>query len=101
MPLRRGDVKSSLRKKGFVEDVSGKHISYSYDMSNGIKTRIKTYVSHGRESEDLDDFLVSKMAKQINLTKREFGDFVSCKMKQPKYEAIVKEKIKKGLHNQL
>ena len=93
MPLKKGDIKSSLKKKGFVEDKDGPHISYSYDILNKKRTRIKTYVSHGRDSQDVDNKLIGFMARQVKLTNKDFKRLISCEMDQDEYEKVVRNHL--------
>ena len=93
MPLKRRDIRSSLKRKGFVEDTDGRHISLSYEMKDGRKCGVRTFVSHGSKYKDLNDDLVGKMARQVKLQKKEFEDLVSCSMKRAEYEEIIKERL--------
>ncbi|MCY4001377.1 MAG: hypothetical protein OXF84_11310 [Bacteroidetes bacterium] len=80
-----------MKKKGFVEDLSGHHISYSYDMPDGTITTIKTYVSHGKGSQDIDHTLISLMARQVKLSNKNFKRLISCDMDLNEYAEIIKE----------
>lgn len=95
MALATAKVEASLRKKGFHENRKKDHKYYSHCWkSNNRLSGIWTRTSHGSKEKDLSKHLASEMAKQIRLTKGEFEQFVSCKMKQVNYEAIVRKKVK-------
>lgn len=67
--VRLGDVEASLRKKGFVEE-NGKHRAFRLHMEKG-KTSVVTHTSHASPKEDLGPVLISKMSKQLHLSKQE------------------------------
>jgi hypothetical protein len=50
----------------------------------GIKSPVKTHISHG--SKDYGDDLLSKMADQLKLTKKELLRFIDGEMSQQEYE---------------
>lgn len=90
MPLDRDDVESSLRKKGFTQTERDHRF---YDLHhNGQKTGIYTKTSRGKAYETLGDDLVSKMARQVKLTKPEFVRLVSCTMSGPEYIALLQQR---------
>ena len=65
MTLKRGAIRKSLVKKGFVEEKT-KHLRYRY-FCKDIRTRIYTTVSRGSDNYDISDSQLSEMAKQIHL----------------------------------
>jgi hypothetical protein len=90
--LDHGDTLSNLKKKGFKKDEthkSGDHVRLEF-WHNGKLTRARTKLSHNRE--DLNDFLISQMSKQICLTKKEFIEFAKCDISQEDYENLLKSK---------
>jgi hypothetical protein len=80
----------NLQKKGFTEPLnkSTDHIRLEF-WHNGKLTRANTKLSHN--NQDLNDFLISKMSKQVCLTKNQFIDLAECPLGQKEYEAILKE----------
>lgn len=85
MPRNRDDVTSALQRKGFQQD-GGDHEFFIYRNLDGKKTMKKTKVSRGSSYKTLSDDLLSKMSKQIGLTKKLFMDFVDCTLDQKTYE---------------
>jgi len=68
-------------RKGFEQDDRDhKYLRFFY---NGMKTSVKTKVSHGEK--EIGDILINEMAKQIKLVKKEFIRFVSCDMNKDEY----------------
>jgi len=76
MILKADDVTRALKKKGF-EQVSGrqKHPRYTF-YANGKRSPVTTHVSHNKQ--ELNDFLLAKMAEQTYLSKSEFLEMISC-----------------------
>jgi hypothetical protein len=64
-------------KKGF-QQVNSRDFFYIY-YHNGQKTGIHTKVSMG-SNHDIGDSLISKMARQVQLSKDEFGNLVDCRL---------------------
>lgn len=91
MILSAKTVATNIQKKGFQENVGGKHILYAF-LYNGKLTAIKTHMSHN--NQDVDDFLQKQMAKQVYLTKKQFFDFASCKMSEEQYIKVLKNQGK-------
>ena len=82
---------NNLKKKGFV-DADGKskdHIRVEF-WHNGKLTRCRTKLSHN--GQELNDYLISQMSKQISLSKSQFVDFAECKLKESDYVEILKSK---------
>jgi len=65
-PTRK--IRSSLTSKGFVEDNT--HHCYFWLYVKGKKSEIYTYFSHG--AKECDNFLLSQMAGQLKLSRRQF-----------------------------
>ncbi len=94
MVLSQGTVVSSLKRKGFEERRSGRHIAYVYRRLDGRLSNIRTFVSHGARGKDLGPSLVGKMARQCNLSSGEFKKLVDCSLDQVRYEERVREHLK-------
>jgi predicted RNA binding protein YcfA (HicA-like mRNA interferase family) len=89
-PLERDEVEAGLKKKGFAEE-DGDHRFYKLKVGERY-TGIFTKTSRGKKYKTLGDDLVSAMAKQIKLTRKEFIDLVSCPMSHEQYLALLKER---------
>ena len=85
MPLKRGDVKTALESKGFVRR-EGDHSHFTYHTERGMRTSVRTKTSHGRKNVDIDDGLLSRMARQCRLSNQQFRDFVDCSLSRHDYE---------------
>jgi len=87
----KNDIETSLQKKGFKREIHKKnHIVFRYFSSDGKKRRIITLLSHSGKS--IGDPLLSQMARQCKLSKKEFLNLVDCTLNGPEYEEILKEK---------
>lgn len=84
-------VLTNLQKKGFDDaqhkSADHKYLEFFYDN----KLVCHTKLSHGSK-KDLGPSLVSQMAKQCKLDKKQFVDFASCKIDQDGYENILDQK---------
>ena len=85
MPLDRRLVEASLLAKGFHR-VDGDHSFFIYYDKNGKKSPVRTKTSHGTSSKQLNDDLVSKMAKQCRLSSKDFRELVNCPLSRDAYE---------------
>lgn len=88
MPLDRSDVEAALERKGFSR-TEGDHHFFIYYTIEGLKTSVRTKVSHGTKYKTIDDGLVSLMAKQCGLTSPQFKQLVECPLDRTKYETIL------------
>lgn len=83
MPRKQDDVEKSLLKKGFLPS-GGDHNFFFYRSKAGKKTIVRTKTSHG--GKEIDDNLLSQMAKQCKLTNKDFGLLVDCPLSRDDYE---------------
>lgn len=91
MVLDSKDTYQKMLQKGFIKAPSKspdhKWIEFWYD---GKLTRAKTKFSHN--GQDINDFLISQISKQICLTKGEFLKFIQCTISVDAYANILKER---------
>lgn len=81
-------IMRALEKNGFVK-LPTHHNRYRYYTISGKPTDIRTFISHG--SKDYGDYLLSKLADQLILTKKELLRFIDGKMSREDYENILKK----------
>ncbi|NOT73990.1 MAG: hypothetical protein HOP08_03610 [Cyclobacteriaceae bacterium] len=90
-PLDGKETLKNLCGKGFKEapnkSKDHKWIEFWHD---GKLTRCRTKFSHN--NQEINDYLIREMSRQINLNKKEFVAFAKCTLSQPQYVAILKEK---------
>lgn len=82
-------IEKALKKNGF-EKLATHHNRYFYRTLSGVKTPVKTFISHG--SKDYSDQLLSELAIQLKLTKKELLRFIDGEMTQEEYESILRIK---------
>ena len=79
----------NLRSKGFHEasnkSVDHKWLEFWYE---GKLTKIKTKISHA--NKEIDDGLISLMAKQTYLTSKQFKGMAECTVSESEYVEILK-----------
>ena len=81
----------SLKKFGFVKlEEKNHHQYYVYVTLAGKVLRVRTYISHG--NKDYGDDLLSKVADQIKLTKKELLNLIDGNMTRKEYEDILRSK---------
>ena len=90
MPVRTADIERSLPRKGFEREVS-RHVYFKF-RHRGKDWGISTFYSHGER--EVGDHLVSRMAKQVKLSKADFLQLVQCPMSAEGYLALL---IREGL----
>lgn len=89
MRIKTRRISSSLQNKGF-KAIESDHTYYWFFL-DGIRTHIKTKISHG-ESE-YGDHLLSAMRKQLKLnSKLELMDLINCPMSQENYIELLNER---------
>jgi hypothetical protein len=93
MPRKKIDVESALKKKGFNQ-TEGDHHWFVYMTIEGEKTTYRTKTSHTQKMKDIPDNLLSLMAKQCKLSKKNFLDLIDCPLSREAYEEILKEQEK-------
>lgn len=86
--VKTKDIDRSLCKKGFECVKDSDHVRYILYV-NGVKTRIRTKMSHGEN--EIGDNLVLKMSHQLKLSKSGFMDLIRCPLSKEEYVKILRE----------
>ncbi|MEK6649706.1 MAG: hypothetical protein AABY75_01900 [Bacteroidota bacterium] len=90
MPIEREKIRAALLSKGFREGRSDH--KYYYLFVDGRKVNVFTYLSHGSGYKEYSDGLVSKVAQQVGLVKKEFLEFVECPLTHEKHVALLRQR---------
>ena len=85
MPRKQREVEKGLCRKGFRRAESHHHFFIYYSLG-GQKTNLFTKTSHG--NSELSDYLLGRMARQINLSKSQLFELVDCTISQQDYENL-------------
>ncbi len=89
MPVvfKKRDIKSALKRKGFVKREGKPHEFYVL-MVNGKQSGIQTKLSHG--SKEYSRKLLSYMRKQLGFNSMsELKDFIECPLSKDEYVKIL------------
>lgn len=89
MTLKRGRIRKSLLRKGFVEESKTKHLRYRFYYKD-FRTSLCTTVSRGSDNYNISDYLLSQMARQCRLSVGDFRKLIECSISENGYYAIVK-----------
>ena len=77
-------IMEGLLRKGFIQK-NRHHKIYKYISRTGIESKISTMIGHGSK-HDISHDIISKMADQCFLTKREFLNLIKCPLSRDEYE---------------
>lgn len=89
MVLSQRKLIQALLKKGFVEQVAGRHKKYHFQKIDGtLSGDVWTVMSHSHD--ELDDYLISKVSHQMHLTKDDLVRFYNCPLQLDEYREILK-----------
>lgn len=91
MSREKRDIEAGLRRKGF-EAEDRHHHYFLHRALDGRLSRIKTRTSHSAKVKSLSDQLLSAMASQCKVAKKEFLELVDCTMSQEDYEKVLVER---------
>jgi hypothetical protein len=87
MPRKAREVLGGLKRKGFVEEREGHHIFLIYETTAGLRTDIRTRLSHQSGGSDIGDPLLGAMARQVRLSRRDFDQLIDCPLSRVEYES--------------
>lgn len=89
-PRKVKDIAAPLLKKGFVVKTSGHHAQY-YLHVEGKKTHIKTYLSHGKGSNEYGASLMKAVKKQLCFKEDADAErFLDCPMSAVQYVELLR-----------
>ena len=78
---RPQEVAGALLRKGFQKDKTHHHMFWL--VVNGKRTSIRTRYSHS--DREIDEGRIRQMSQQMKLSKRQFSDFVDCRLSGEEY----------------
>ena len=83
------DIDSTLARKGFQRTNDGDHMRYYfYDQQTGA-TLSQTKMSHGAFRKTIGAPLISQMARQLRLTKKQFLELIDCTLEEEGYRVLL------------
>lgn len=88
MALSKRKIEKGLNEKGFRKK-NKDHVTFRYITSDGTETSIFTHFSHGASGNDIQDWVIAKMAKQCKITVSQFKDLIDCPLSINEYENLL------------
>jgi hypothetical protein len=89
--IRVRDIDASLKRKGFRMEQGARHTKYHF-VYGGKDTGVVTLLS--RSYDSYGEGLVSKVAKELGLSKPELREFVECRLDESAYTVLLQERGK-------
>jgi hypothetical protein len=83
----RDEIQKALLKKGFYQK-NKDHMFFYFKKNDAVFTKI----SRGSSYKTYGDDLLSKMSKQLRLTKQELLNFIDCPLNKENYLEILRTK---------
>lgn len=77
------EIEYALTHKGFSRENARHHVMYWFRL-DGRKTSVRTRMSHG--ASEIGDNLISRMAREMRISRADFLRFVECEMSGTDYE---------------
>lgn len=90
--LKRNEIRSSLKTKGFVENNKKDHFYYYLKTKDGIDVGIRTKISRGSRYREICEPLIHEMARQTKIDKNQFINLVKCPLTKSEYFRILENK---------
>ena len=94
MQKDRRDIQRGLSRKGFEEYEQRNHTHYYYINLKGNKKSVNTHVSRGTKHKSVGAENLGKMARECEVSMRDFLGLIDCPLSQEDYEEKLKEKGK-------
>ena len=91
MPIATRELESGLLGKGFTKK-NKSHKVLCYVTECGVRTSILTHHSHGASGKEVTDRVISAMARQCQLSSKQFKKLVDCSLTRQAYECLLLEK---------
>ncbi len=82
-------LSTALTAKGF-QRLEAKHHTMFWLVARGTRRSIRTRISHGQTR--VDDWLLSQIARELHLAKRELLDFLDCEITLEGYVRMMVER---------
>jgi hypothetical protein len=94
MPRERSGILAALTSKGFGLEQGSRDHDFLFFWYEGKRQPVFTKLSRGTQYKTVGDPLLSKMSRQLHLTKKEFGNLVDCPMSEADFiERLVQQGV--------
>lgn len=87
--MKRRRIRSALIGKGFEKNEGSSHETYFMRVDG--KVAVTTMISRGSSHREISKKLLSKMAKQLHMSNRQFLDYIDCAYTYEEYYNFIKE----------
>lgn len=88
MTVRKArDIEKSLIRKGFKQEPRDHRFFVLY--IDGKRSSVNTHTSHC--GQEINDYLIDCMKKQLSLTKKQFLDLIDCPLSYEEYIQILRD----------
>ena len=87
MTYKLRHIRDALMAKGFRTSETD-HTAF-FLFQSGMKTAVRTMLSHGSPREEIGPPLRAKIQKQLHLSNVEFGRFVECPLTREEYLSLM------------
>lgn len=84
-------IAAGLTKKGFIQFSDADHVHFYLSKDANNLSDINTKISHGPKSETIGVELISKMARQCHLSRKQFLDLIDCRLAEEAYREILRQ----------
>lgn len=91
-PHDRRDIRRALLKKGFREETKGRdHDVYILETDGKVRA-VFTKLSRGTAYHTIGDNLLSKIARQLQVSRPELNDLIACPMDRETYLSVLADR---------
>lgn len=90
MAFSKRKIEKGLNEKGFRKK-NKDHVTFRYIASDGTETSIFTHCSHGASGNDIQDWVIAKMARQCKISPSQFKNLIICPLSIRDYEELLRQ----------
>ncbi len=89
MPIEREEIRASIQKKGFREELGSTHDMYWFFVG-GKRTRWWIRLSRGSDYKVYSDHLIGRQARVLKVRFRDLFSFFECDIKEEQFGEILR-----------
>ena len=89
MPRERAEIAAALSTKGFDLEKQGRDHDFFFFRHPNLTQAVYTKLSRGTEYKTIGDPLLSKIRKQLRLSRAQFDLLVDCPMNKAEYTGVL------------
>lgn len=102
MPRERADILTSLTAKGFELEQGSRDHDFLFFAHHGKRQPVYTKLSRGKQYRTIGDPLLSKIARQLHLNRKELDLLVDCPMTREQFlgrlekQGVIEKQVSPG-----